>query len=620
MVQSNAIYKYIHKQIPIIILLSLFPGLGYIFLGWLNDIYMAALIWYLCIVMNSVWGYVLYKSFEISNISEARLSAWYKQTSYFYYLFYLLWCGIFLLYAREVNSGMHYIAVFTQIGASTVAAAMLFPDKKLYRPTIFILIVPLIIYFALVATWYGYVLAFFASVFGWVLLYAATSSHELFKKTIRQATHDYLTGLYNRQHLIESLQKKMNTLKEQSEYSYLLLLDLDHFKSVNDSLGHDVGDELLREVVKRIQTFMSGQHMLARLGGDEFIITGENFKDRDVCEKMATILSDDLLRRLKDTFVIHEHHLYISASIGVSLIHATGNNAVDFIKEADIAMYEAKARGRDGVYFFDESMSKRVEYNLQLEQLLHSAVEKNQIELVYQPQIDLENHIVGVEALVRWLTDTIGTLQPKDFIPVAENTGLIIELGRHIVRQAFIALADWDAKNIQFAKMSINISMRQFTHFNFVSDMRNLCDEYLSDRLIRKITFEITESVAAEDIKKVIAIIQELKTWGIRFSMDDFGTGYSSLSYLQKIPIDEIKIDRIFIKELAHQVSAEEMIDTILGMARIFNFDVVAEGVEEKEQLEFLHDHGCCVFQGFYLSHPLSRQAFEDYYWSKQAG
>ena len=615
--RPNALYMYMYKQIPVMIILSLFPGLGYILLGWLNNVYVAVLYWYLGIVLLSLWGYSLYKSFNLSTMSEARLARWYKQTSNFFYLFFLIWLLIFLIYAPESDSGMHYIAIFTEIGASTVAATLLFPDKRLYRPIILALIIPLVIYFALVETWYSEVLAIFAGVFGWVLLYSAKSSNGLFTRTNYQATHDYLTGLYNRQHCIESLQKKMNSIKESLGYSYLLLIDLDHFKTVNDSLGHDIGDELLREVVRRIQFLMPEDTVVARLGGDEFIIIGEDFTDKDTCKHQALSISEDLLAKLKDTYIIQNHHLYISASIGVSLIESSGHTAVDFIKEADIAMYEVKAKGRDGVFFFDESMSKRVEENLFLEQLLHFAVEKDQIDLVYQPQLNQLGQVEGVEALVRWSSAEAGVVPPTEFIPIAEKTGLIIELGRHIIKKAFLTLVDWHNKNIPIAKISINISMRQFMHYSFVADVEALCREYLTDALTRKITFEITESVAAEDLNRVIGIIHELKKFGIRFSMDDFGTGYSSLSYIQQLPIDEIKIDRQFIKDLTQHTSAEEMVNTILSMARIFDLEVVAEGVETRQQQIFLQEHGCGLFQGFLFSRPLSKPEFEDYFLSK---
>ena len=595
------------------IVLSLFPGLAYILLGWLNDIYIAAFFWYISVVMISVRGYFLYRNFDIKNMSEAQLNVWYKHASFLFYFFFSIWLVIFLIYVPETESGMHYIAIFTEIGASTVAAALLFPDKKLYKPIILTLMVPLAIYFALTGVWYGYILTAFSLTLAWVLLYAANSSHALFSKTIFQATHDYLTGIYNRQFFVEFLQKKMNYLKKSGEYSYLLLIDLDHFKTVNDSLGHDIGDHLLQEVVRRIRENLSENCTLSRLGGDEFIITGRDFENKKACKEEALKNSKKLLSVLKETYVLNQHHLFLSASIGVSLISSNGTSSADFIKEADIAMYEVKNKGRDDVFFFDEEMAERVERNLKLERLLHSAVEQNQIYLEYQPQLDEKQQVTGAEVLARWNNEEMGEIYPVEFISIAEQTGLIIEVGQFIIESAFKTLKDWSSKGIDIENMSINISVRQFMHHQFISDVTDLSNKYLDKDLAKKVVFEITESIVAES-GNIVETINSIKKLGIRFSMDDFGTGYSSLSYIRKLPIDELKIDRHFIKELSQYNNAEEMVNTILHIAEIFNLTVVAEGVETKEQQKFLIEHGCKIFQGFLYSKPVSKARFEQFY------
>jgi diguanylate cyclase (GGDEF)-like protein len=593
--------------------LSLFPGLGYILLGWLNDIYISAVFWYVAVILISLRGYILHKNFDINVMSETQLSDWYKSASILFYLFFLVWVVIFLIYAPESKSNMHYIAIFTEIGASTVAAALLFPDKKLYKPILLTLIIPLVIYFLLIDTWYGYLLSVFAATLGWVLFYAANGSNALFYRTIFQSTHDYLTGIYNRQYFVEYLQKKMNDLKQSGEYSYILLIDLDYFKTVNDSLGHDIGDQLLREVVSRIQSNLPENTMLSRLGGDEFIITGDNFSEKAKCKISALLTSEKLLNALKTTYVISQHHLYISASIGVSLLTSNGNSSVDFIKEADIAMYEVKEKGRDGVFFFDEEMSERVEHNLRLEQLLHAAIGKEEIYLAYQPQVNQKQQVTGVEVLARWKNEELGEVSPVEFISVAEQTGLIVDVGKYILESAFITLKDWSERGIDIRYMSINISMRQFMHHNFVNEVKELCDKYFDINMTSKVIFEITESVVAEG-EHIIASINKIKELGIRFSIDDFGTGYSSLSYIRKLPVDEIKIDRHFINELNHYKNAEEMIDTILHIAKIFNLAVIAEGVETEAQQDFLIEHGCKVFQGFKYSKAISKSEFEKFY------
>ena len=611
--KTNEVYSYLHKQIPVMMVLSLLPGIGYIGLGWLNDNYIPAVIWYFAVILVSIRGYSLYKSFDIATMGEPQLESWYKKTAVLFYLFFFIWLIIFLIYVPDSDSGMHFIAIFTEIGAATVAAALLFPDKKLYKPILLTLMIPLAIYFFFIGTWYGYVLTAFALTLTWVLFYAANGSNALFSKTIFQSTHDYLTGIYNRQYFVEYLQKKMNDLKLSGEYSYLLLIDLDYFKTVNDSLGHDIGDYLLLEVVKRIKESLPEKTMVSRLGGDEFIITGNNFVDKGECKTNALLTSENLLEVLKSTYTINQHHIYISASIGVSLITANGSSSIDFIKEADIAMYEAKDKGRDGVFFFDEEMSARVERNLQLEQLLHSAVDKNQIHLAYQPQLNERQQVTGVEVLARWKSEVLGEISPVEFIGIAEQTGLIIEIGRYIIESAFQTLRDWSERGIDIKYISINLSVRQFMHYNFVNDVTALCNKHLDESTRPKVIFEITESIMAKS-GNIVESMNEIKKLGIRFSMDDFGTGYSSLSYIRKLPIDEIKIDRHFINELSKYKNAEEMIDTILHIAKIFDLAVVAEGVETVAQQKFLIEHGCKIFQGYLYSRPVLKSEFEQFY------
>lgn len=594
--------------------LSLFPGLGYIFLGWIHDVSIRAFIWYGLIVLVSLWGNRLYKSYAPDEMTAKSKDRWYSELTYFYYAFFSLWTLIFLLYVNEDTHNLHYIAIFTQIGASVVASALLSSDRKLFVPTILILMIPLIIYFFAVNQWYGYILAIFSTVFTWVLFYSANSSYNLLMKTEYQATHDHLTGLYNRRYFINALQQMMNGLRGTNRYSYLLLIDLDHFKTINDSLGHDVGDQLLQEVTARLKICLPGHDVLARLGGDEFIIAGHKTDEYSDSKESALELSKQIINSLKESYIIDRHHLYISSSIGISLISSSSGDANRFIKEADIAMYEVKAKGRDDVILFDQEMSDRVESHLELERMLHFALEKDEILLHFQPQFDNAQNIIGVETLVRWDNPKLGFISPAVFIPIAEQTGLIIDLGSFIIETAFRTLSNWHSKGIDLKQFSINISMRQFFNYGFIDEVKKLSSQYLDRKLNETIIFELTETIVAEDIHKVVTIINELKTLGIRFSMDDFGTGYSSLSYLKQLPIDEIKIDRSFVNELNEYEGDQAMIITILKMADIFGLRVVAEGVETQEQLDFLSQFQCDYYQGYYFSKPLSTSAFENFY------
>ncbi len=612
--RDKRFFIFLHRQIPVFIVLSLFPGLGYLLLGWINNIFTPALVWYLLAVAVSVWGFTLYRGFDFNSMSEIRRDRWYRDCSWFFYAFFLLWTLIFVLYVGLSDYKMHYIAIFTEIGASVVASSLLSSDRRLYKPTLFLLMIPLIIYFFLIGEWYGYILSAFACTLTWVLLYAANSNYDLLMQATHQATHDGLTGLHNRQYFIEDLQRRMNSLGESGEFSYLQLIDLDHFKNVNDSLGHDVGDRLLQSVVFRLQQHVPKDCVIARLGGDEFIITGRNFNNREECELTSLGISEKLITKLKETYIVDNHHLYISASIGVSIISGRRDNANSFIKEADIAMYEVKAKGRDGVYMFNEEISNRVEQHLEIERLLHFALSNNEITLNYQPQIDREGKIIGAECLARWNSPTLGDVSPVQFIPIAEQTGMIIELGSHILETGFKTLREWRDTGIKLEQFSINVSMRQFTHHSFVTQVEDLIQRYLDEELCHVLIFEITESIVAEDINRIIAIIKNLKKWGIRFSMDDFGTGYSSLSYLNRIPLDEIKIDRSFVGALDQNIEGREMVITILNMAKILKLNIVAEGVETIDQLNFLLNNDCHIFQGYFYSKPLSREQFDTYY------
>lgn len=615
--QKKYVYTILHKQILVMIYLSVLPGLGYIFLGWLNNIIMPALIWYGLILLISLWGYRLHKEFYYDSLNITELSKWHKKLSYFFYLIFAAWTLIFILYANETESKMHYIAIFTELGASVVATTLLFSDKKTMRPILLMLMLPLAVYFTLIGEFYGYVLAIFALTFMGVLFYAGNSSDQLIQRTHYQATHDQLTRLYNRHAFIEALQQKINGLSDKQNYSYLLLIDLDHFKTINDSLGHDIGDQVLQEVSARLQNIAAKDNIIARLGGDEFVLLGRNFSNKEESLNTAIDISEKLLESLKATYAISDHHLYISASIGVSLLTGENLNANAFIKEADIAMYEVKDKGRDGVILFNDELSKRVEKHLDIEQKLHFALGENEIYLQYQPQLNLEQRVIGCEALVRWKNKELGMIGPNVFIPVAEQTGFIVELGQYILEESFKTLKKWDEEGIGLEQFSINISVRQFVHHNFITDIKRLCLSYLNKELQSKLVFEMTETLLAEDIPKVISIMNELKrSLGIKFSMDDFGTGYSSLSYLQQMPIDELKIDRSFIDRLYKDATSKKMVDMILTMAKNFELKVVAEGVETAEQCKFLTDRKCDILQGYFFSQPVDKDTFVTYYHS----
>ena len=612
--QTFQSYIFLRKQIPLMIALSLVPGLGYIYLASLNGVIGPSLFWYALNVLASIWGYFLYANYHPKKMNSDESRRWFSQLSAFFLLLFSLWTLIFILYADEARGHLNYIAIFTQIGSAVVASTLLFSHKHLVTSTLLILLLPLSIFFALIGALYGYVLSIFALVLLGVLLYAAYSSRRLLEKSYRQASHDHLTGLKNRRFFISHLKQKVKNITHSKNYAYMMLIDLDHFKTINDSLGHDIGDKLLKIVSSRLQEQIKKNQLLARLGGDEFVIVSQDFKTKEKALDAAQELSTTLLMILKQTFVIDIHHLYISASIGVEIIDESMDDANRLIKEADIAMYEVKAQGRDGVILFNDELSQRIESHLQIERHLHSALKNGEISLVYQPQLNESQKVVGCEVLARWHNETLGYVRPDKFIAIAEHTGLIVELGNYILETSFATLERWHQKGIHLKQYSINISVRQLFHSNFIQEVIDLTEKYNISKISTKVIFEITETVLVEDIQRVVTIINILENLNINFSMDDFGTGYSSLSYLKAMPISELKIDQSFVSHLEENQSDQAMIITIINMAKIFNLTVVAEGVETESQRLFLQENHCHVFQGYYFSKPLIQADFEHYY------
>ena len=612
-------YIFLRKQIPLMIGLSLIPGLGYIFLGWINDVLTPALIWYAVSWLTSLWGIRLYSAYHPNRMNTQETKQWYNKITIFFILIFSIWTLIFMLYITEERGHLNYIAIFTQIGAAVVASTLLASDKRLFTLTLLFLLLPLAIYFSLIGELYGYVLSLFSLVLMGVLFYASFNSFQLLEISSFQAEHDHLTGLFNRRYFISFLKNKVTNLKHTKKYAFMMLIDLDHFKTVNDSLGHDVGDKLLKVVSDRLEGKMLEDQLLARLGGDEFVIVSQEFSTREIALEEAMLLANELLILLKKTFVIDLHHLYISASIGVEIIHENTVSANRLVKEADIAMYEVKDQGRDGVILFNDELARRIESHLEIERHLHSALKQKELTLVFQPQLNDQQQIIGCEVLARWHSESLGTVPPDKFIPVAEQTGLIIELGTYILEESFKTFAAWDKKSITLQQFSINISVRQLFHSNFTQEVKNLTKQYLTPQLASKLIFEITETVLVDDMERVITVMEKLSHLNINFSMDDFGTGYSSLSYLKAMPISELKIDQSFVANLADDNSDKAMIITIINMAKIFKLKVVAEGVETEEQRLFLQENHCHIFQGYLFSKPLVADEFETFYNKRKA-
>jgi len=607
-------YDFLHKQIPVLLGLFISTAAGYIFIGYIYSSLIQEVLWYTFLLALSFWGFRLYQEYRDNELTIEEKDKWLKRLRYFIFSYFSVWTIMFILYTTRDNIELHYIALVTQLGVTVVSSAILVSQKILVRAVLISLMLPIIIYFILIAEFYSYLIAVFAFVLGGVLLYAANNTYNYLVKSQFQAYHDYLTKLGNRRYLIEHLEDSIKIQKQNKKFIFLLLIDLDHFKTINDTLGHDIGDELLIEVANRMKRLATQYHCnVSRLGGDEFCIVSDFYNTEDECHSTAIKVAAELLIHIKNNYQIQTHHLYISASIGVSIIDNPTMTASTFIKEADIAMYEAKDRGRDGLIMFTDELSQRIENKLDIERLLHFALKDSEISFKYQPQIHTNSKEISCEVLVRWDNENLGSVSPEIFIPISEQTGIIIELGYHILEESFKTLKEWDDRGINITQMSINISMRQFFHNKFIDDVKELSSKYLNKELIKKIMFEITETSTSEDTKLLIKNMYMLKELGIQFSIDDFGTGYSSLSYLRQLPFDELKIDKSFINEISINNDGEKMVEIILNIAKILNLNVVAEGVETMVQKEYLTSRRCNTLQGYYYSKPLLKDEFEAY-------
>lgn len=415
------------------------------------------------------------------------------------------------------------------------------------------------------------------------------------------AFFDSLTELPNRKMIFDRLELLIRLAKTDHKKFSLIFIDLDNFKKVNDSLGHHAGDTLLKTVVQRLKFVVHPEDLLGRLGGDEFaLIVQRQLKEEELLSYLEGVRA-----ALMDAFVIQESKFSISASFGVSVFPQDGDTADEIMKSADTAMYKAKETGRNGIQFFSVDMKNAIIKPIAFENILRDAVEHEAFHLVYQPQYKLNpKQLRGIEVLARWHSAELGAVSPAQFIPVAEETGLIMPLGEWIIRTACQQSKYITDTYRQSIVMSINISAVQIMEPAFVDRVKKIMTDTKCDPA--SIEFEITESVFISSVDDVIQVLTELKQFGIRIALDDFGTGYSSLNYLQRLPIDTLKIDRSFINSIDQQPSKKPIVGSIISLVHQMDISVVAEGVENETQLNYLADHRCDYVQGFYWGKPLS--------------
>jgi diguanylate cyclase (GGDEF)-like protein len=437
-------------------------------------------------------------------------------------------------------------------------------------------------------------------------------------KIYNLAYYDELTELPNRELFSQSLERTIAVAENEAEQFAVLFVDLDRFKRINDTLGHTIGDELLKDVADRLakctRSTDTVSHIdprttrnikLARLGGDEFVIKLYGVDSGDSVAMVATRIID----ALTPPFTCAGHQFVVTPSIGIAMYPQDGRTGEELLMNADSAMYRAKAVGRNNFKFYSETMRTKSLHRLDLENLLRTAIEEEQFELYFQPKVNAESfRLVGAEALLRWHHPERGTIAPDDFIPIAEETGLIVPLGQWVLNEACRQVKAWSTSPIGTVPVSVNISSHQFRDSGLVGDVLDAVSQ--AGINTRDLELEITESVLLQDVDKTLIELKALKEAGLSLSIDDFGTGYSSLSYLKRFPIDTIKIDRSFVKDLHQDTDDAAICAAILAMSQQLGLTVVAEGVETREQLDFLRRYKCDHIQGYICSKPLPANEF----------
>jgi len=429
------------------------------------------------------------------------------------------------------------------------------------------------------------------------------------------AYYDTLTGLANRQLFRELLQHELLRARRGGKQCALLFIDLDRFKRINDTLGHDKGDLVLQTVASRINTCVrstdivavQGQNdMVARLGGDEFTIVITDIAQPEDAAQVA----QRLLEVISQPITIGKQEIIVSASIGIAVAPEDGDDVEQLLKNADLAMYAVKDKGRNSYHFFDSTMNETVLNKFALENDLRKAIEQDELELYFQPKVNpLTHELVGAEVLLRWKHPERGMISPGIFIPVAEESGFIVELGQWVLKQACVINRDWQKRGLPIVPLAINMSSANFRHPDLLAGVQRSLDE--SQLQPGFLVLELTEGILMQDISSTIDTLQALKTMGVSLSVDDFGTGYSSLHYLKRFPIDELKIDRSFVQDIVSDPNDAAITAAIIGLAQNLKLSVVAEGVETTEQADFLLQRGCITMQGFLFARPMPKTEFE---------
>ena len=423
-----------------------------------------------------------------------------------------------------------------------------------------------------------------------------------------QASHDSLTDLPNRVLFLDRLENSMKVAKRHDKHIAVLFLDLDHFKEINDSLGHEIGDKVLIEVARRMQKQMRHSDTLSRFGGDEFAIILNDLEEVDDINYIV----EKGMRSFKKPFVIGNNTLHISLSVGISIYPNDGDSPQQLLKNSDAAMYKAKSNGRNTYSYYDEVMTKKAYERIYLETELRKAFKRDELIVYYQPQMDAATDcLIGMEALVRWKHPEMGFVYPDKFIPLAESNGMIVELDRIVMQQAIQDFKKWHEAGLTPSKLSLNLAMKQIEESDFLEFFKKLMSREKCS--FEYIEFEVTETQVMSNPIESIEALRKISDLGVSIAVDDFGTGYSSLAYLKRLPINKLKIDKSFVDNLPEDMEDSAITRTIISLCKSLNLNVIAEGVETIYQKDFLIENGCQNIQGYFYSRPIPADEMEEF-------
>jgi len=608
--------RIIYSSITVTLIAVLINSAILSFVQWDLIAHSTILIWFFATNSFSLVRLALYKKFKTLDINKPIPNYWHSITLATSITSGVLWGSIGIWLFPENNIAHQVFPVFVLAGMCAGATTTLSAKMSSTIAFITLATTPLIVQFLLVGTSIAYSMALMAILFTAMIIVTARNMNRTIHESLlmrqqrtfaeeaiqHHANYDMLTDLPNRRLLRERLKQEINRSIRHKYFSAVLFLDIDHFKTINDSLGHAVGDGLLKQIAHRIKKRVREEDIIARLGGDEFIILiSESGSELDDATDNAVKFSNEILQLFNEPFIVDYDEIHVTASIGIAVFPLTEITPDKLLQKADVAMYEAKESGRNTARLFLPEMQNVVDNRRLIEKGLHQALEKDELELYYQPQVDANNKVFGVEALIRWNHPEKGLVSPDEFIEIAEKSGLIVPVGAWVFKTACSQLSEVSSSTN--LKICINVSPRQFSEPSFIDMVRQVIVETGINS--RNIQLEITEGMVLKDIEETIEKMKKLNLLGISFAIDDFGTGYSSLAYLQRLPIDILKIDKSFVFDVVHNQNDAVIVEAIIALAQHMKIGIVAEGVETVQTMDYLKAQGCLKFQGYLFAKPL---------------